>query len=121
MATGSELSLAVSAAEILAADGVCTRVVSMPSWELFACQPQSYREAVLPRSIRARVAVEAAGPQGWHRWVGEDGRIVALDRFGASAPGPIVMAELGFTAERVAQEGRIAVRTLGRRGRSSRV
>ncbi|MEP6476144.1 MAG: transketolase [Actinomycetota bacterium] len=121
MATGSEISIAVSAAEILAADGICTRVVSMPSWELFAGQPQSYRDSVLPPSIRARVSVEAAGPQGWHRWVGEDGRIVGLDRFGASAPGPVVMAELGFTPERVAQEGRIALRTAGRRGRSSRV
>jgi transketolase len=93
----------------------------MPSWELFDRQPASYREAVLPRSIRARVAVEAGGPHGWHRWVGEHGRIVALDRFGASAPGATVMAELGFTAERVAQEGRMAVRAVGGKGGSSRV
>jgi transketolase len=73
---------------------------------------------VLPHSIRARVAVEAGGPHGWHRWVGEHGRIVALDRFGASAPGATVMAELGFTAGRVAQEGRLAVRDIGPNKRS---
>ncbi|HEX9123722.1 MAG TPA: transketolase, partial [Actinomycetota bacterium] len=97
IATGSEVALAVSAAEMIAADGIGCRIVSMPSWELFERQPASYREAVLPHSIRARVAVEAGGPHGWHRWVGEHGRIVALDRFGASAPGATVMAELGFT------------------------
>ncbi len=121
IATGSEVALAVEAAEMLAADGICTRVVSMPSWELFELQSPAYREAVLPRSVRARVAVEAGRSQGWHRWIGQDGRIVALDRFGASAPGPTVMAELGFTAERVAQECRITVQTAGRRSRSSRV
>jgi transketolase len=121
IATGSEVALAVSAAVILAAEGIGCRIVSMPSWELFDRQPASYREAVLPHSIRARVAVEAGGPHGWHRWVGEHGRIVALDRFGASAPGATVMAELGFTAERVAQEGRMAVRAVGRKGGSSRV
>ena len=106
IATGSEVALAVEAADLLAADGICTRVVSMPSWELFERQSPSYREAVLPRSVRARVAVEAARSFGWHRWTGEDGRIVALDRFGASAPGPAVMAELGFTAERVSPRRR---------------
>ncbi|MGZ8565506.1 MAG: transketolase [Actinomycetota bacterium] len=121
IATGSEVALAVSAAEILAAEGIGCRVVSMPSWELFENRPASYRQAVLPHSIRARVAVEAGGPNGWHRWVGDDGRIVAIDRFGASAPGATVLAELGFTAERVAQEGRIAVRAVGGEGSSGRV
>ena len=110
--SGSEVALAVSAAEILAADGVAVRVVSMPSWELFEGQPLSYREAVLPPAVRARVSVEAAASHGWRRWIGDHGRTVGLDRFGASAPGPIVMEMLGFTAERVAEEARVALETV---------
>lgn len=117
IATGSEVGLAVSAAEILAADGVGVRVVSMPSWELFEDQPIPYREAVLPPVVRARVSVEAAASQGWHRWVGDHGRVVGLDRFGASAPGSVVMRELGFTAERVAEEARAALDTVANESR----
>jgi transketolase len=75
----------------------------MPSWELFERQPAAYRDAVLPPAVGARVAVEAGARQGWERWVGDRGTVVGLDRFGASAPGPVVMAELGLTPERVAE------------------
>ena len=101
--TGSEVSLAVAAREKLADRKVQARVVSMPSWELFDQQPQAYREAVLPKSVRARLAVEAALSQGWHRYVGDDGGVVAVDRFGASAPGNVVMEKLGFTVSHVVE------------------
>jgi transketolase len=106
LATGSEVGLAVEARELLQAEGIRTRVVSMPSWTLFARQAKEYREGVLPREVRARVAVEAAGSLGWDRWVGLDGAIVGLSRFGASAPATRVFEELGFTAENVAAKVR---------------
>jgi transketolase len=102
LASGSEVALAVEARELLQADGVRARVVSMPSWTLFARQPQEYQDGVLPREVRARVSVEAAGTMGWERWVGLDGAVVGLSRFGASAPAKRVFEELGFTAENVA-------------------
>jgi transketolase len=101
IATGSEVSLAVAAAEQLSADGVGVRVVSMPSTDAFLGQEAEYRESVLPNGCRARVAVEAAHPDFWHRFVGLDGAVVGIDRFGLSAPGPVAMAELGMTVERV--------------------
>jgi len=102
IATGSEVSLALEAGQKLAADnGNGVRVVSMPCWELFEAQPQSYRDEVLPPHVRARLSVEAGVAQGWERWVGEQGASLALDRFGASAPGPTVMAELGYTVDNV--------------------
>jgi transketolase len=101
IATGSEVSLALQAHQRLVSGGTRSRVVSMPSWELFEAQPQSYRDSVLPPSVRARVSVEAASPFGWERYVGPAGAIIGLSRFGASAPGPVVMKELGFTADRV--------------------
>jgi transketolase len=73
----------------------------MPSWSLFEAQQDSYRESVLPRGIKKRVTVEAASPIGWHRWAGDEGTVIGVDRFGASAPGQEVLAHLGFTAERV--------------------
>ena len=73
----------------------------MPSWELFDAQPQEYRDAVLPPSIRARLAVEAGASQGWHRYVGDRGDVLAVDRFGASAPGSMMMREYGFTVDNV--------------------
>lgn len=102
IATGSEVSLALAARDLLAAEGVAARVVSMPSWELFAAQPQTYRDEVLPPAITARVAVEAASPFGWERWTGTHGRIVGIDRFGESAPGSEVMDRLGMTPAAVA-------------------
>jgi len=98
--TGSEVELVLAAYESLQAEGVAARVVSMPSMELFAAQPQSYRDAVLPPTV-PRVAVEAGASQPWHRWVGERGVIIGIDRFGASAPYQRIYMELGLTAERV--------------------
>jgi transketolase len=99
--TGSEVALVVAAREKLAEQKIHARVVSMPSWELFDLQPRDYREAVLPPSVRRRLAVEAGLPQGWHFYVGDGGDVVGLDRFGASAPGNVVMEKLGFTVDNV--------------------
>jgi transketolase len=98
IATGSEVSIALEAHERLARDGITCRVVAMPSWALFDGQPQAYRDAVLPPEVRARVSVEAGATFGWERYVGRDGIAIGVDRFGASAPGPVVMREYGFTA-----------------------
>ena len=101
MASGSEVHLVLEAREKLAEEHVNARVVSAPSWELFDRQPQDYRDSVLLPSIKVRLAVEAGVSQGWHRYVGDHGDLIALDRFGASAPGGVVMRELGFTVENV--------------------
>lgn len=101
MATGSEVSLIVAAGERLAAEGYSVRLVSFPSWELFAEQDEAYRDAVLPPEVELRLAVEAGVSQGWHQWVGTRGRVLALDRYGASAPAKIVFEKLGFTTEHV--------------------
>jgi len=101
IATGSEVGLVVAAADALRAQGVVARVVSMPSWELFDAQSPEYRDSVLPASIGARLAVEAACTQGWHRYVGDRGDVLGVDRFGASAPGDVVMREYGFTVDNV--------------------
>lgn len=103
MATGSEVSLLVVAAELLRAQGLRARLVSMPCWRLFEEQSPEYRESVLPARVTARVAVEAASPLGWDRYAGPKGAIIALDRYGASAPGATVMQQLGFTPEHVAR------------------
>jgi transketolase len=116
IATGSELALAIDAAVTLEADGIPTRVVSLPCWERFEAQDQAYRDAVLPPAVRRRVSVEIGVPLGWERWVGDEGAIIGLDHFGASAPGATVMREFGFTAERVADVARRVVRD-GLRGR----
>ncbi len=102
IASGSEVALAQQAREILAGRGVAAGVVSMPSWELFERMPADYRERVLPPAPAARVAVEAGVCQGWHRYVGRSGAVVSIEGFGASAPGDTVLANFGFTAERVA-------------------
>ena len=99
--TGSELSLCLEAREQLQGEGVATRVVSMPCWELFEEQSKEYREQVLPASVTARVSVEAGVSQGWDRYVGPAGAIVGIDRFGASAPGDVALKNLGFNAENV--------------------
>jgi transketolase len=104
--TGSEVQHALGAAEQLEEDGVQAQVVSMPSWELFAEQPATYRHEVLPPEVEARVSVEAGVTQGWERYVGEMGTAIGIDRFGASAPGEINMQKFGFTAEHVAEEAR---------------
>ncbi len=108
IATGSELSLAVAAAESLDAEGIPTRVVSMPSWELFAAQDASWRDRVLPPAITARVSIEAGSTFGWMQWVGSGGSSIGINHFGASAPAETLFKEFGFTAEQVAK----AIRSL---------
>ncbi|MGE5743046.1 MAG: transketolase [Gemmatimonadota bacterium] len=101
IATGSEVSLALDAHRQLAGEGIRSRVVSMPSWELFESQSTEYRDTVLPPAVHARVSVEAGSPFGWERYVGPGGAIIGVDHFGASAPGPEVMARYGFAVEHV--------------------
>ncbi len=101
IATGAEVVLAHHARQLLIHRGLSTRLVSMPSWEVFQLQPKSYHGEVLPPGV-PRLAVEAGTTMGWHRWVGDSGAVVGLDRFGASAPGKVVAAKFGFTAEAVA-------------------
>lgn len=108
LASGSEVQHALGAADLLEADGISSRVVSFPSWELFDRLDASERAAVLGEA-RARVGVEAGCSQGWHRWVGEGGGLVTIDRFGASAPGSRLMQEFGMTAENVARVAREAL------------
>ena len=107
LASGSEVDIALKARELLAAERVGVRVVSMPCHELFAQQSQEYRDSVLPKSVR-RVAIEAAHPMSWYRWVGTDGVIVGIDHFGASAPYQKLYEEFGLTPARLAE----SVRTL---------
>ena len=103
IATGSEVSLALTTRDLLAERGVQARVVSMPSWELFEQQAQAYKDEVLPPSIGARLSIEAGSPLGWRTYVGDHGDVIGLDRFGASAPGKVVLEQLGFTPEAVAE------------------
>jgi transketolase len=101
LATGSEVSLAVEAQKALASEGVLVSVVSMPSWDRFEAQSDEYRESVLPRSITKRLAVEVGSSLGWHKYIGSYGDILSIDRFGASAPGDLLMEKYGFTVENV--------------------
>ncbi len=110
LSTGSELSIAIAAQQLLADEGIRARVVSMPSFELFQEQDEAYRNDVLPPEVTARVAVEAGVRQGWDRYLGLDGTFVGMDRFGTSAPFKKILQELGITAERVADEARKLVK-----------
>jgi transketolase len=110
MATGSEVALIVEAAAALAREGIAARLVSLPCWRLYEEQDAAYREAVLPPAVTARVAIEAATTFGWDRFAGSHGRIIGIDRFGASAPGATVMKELGITAGHVVEAARLAFR-----------
>ncbi|MCF8096638.1 MAG: transketolase [Desulfarculaceae bacterium] len=103
MATGSEVTLALAAAEQLSDKGVAVRVVSMPCWEIFEAQDQEYRDKVLPPQVSARLAIEAGVSLGWERWVGFQGAVIGVDRFGESAPGPMVMDKLGFNLDNVVE------------------
>ncbi len=109
IATGSEVHVALAAQALLAADGIGARVVSMPCWELFQEQPSEYREAVLPRAVRARVSVEAGVTLGWERWVGDGGVAIGIDRYGASAPCEVNMERFGLTPVQVARAVREVV------------
>jgi transketolase len=110
LATGSEVHLALQARSLLEAKGIGTRVLSMPSWELFAEQPKSYRDELLPPWIHARLAVEAASPFGWREFIGDHGDVLGMDRFGASAPGPVLFQKFGFTAENIAARAEALLR-----------
>ena len=104
--TGSEVQLAVAAAEQLAAEGIAARVVSMPCVEWFAEQDQDYRDSVLPPQVKARVSVEAGIGLGWREWVGDVGRIVSIEQYGASAAYTTIYEKYGVTAEAVASAAR---------------
>jgi transketolase len=101
IASGSEVALIVAAAEALEADGIAVRCVSMPSWELFETLPKEQRDAVLPQSVGARLAVELGVPQGWDRYTGANGDMLGIDHFGASAPAEVLLEEFGFTVPNV--------------------
>jgi transketolase len=104
VASGSEVHIALEAAEMIRARGPATRVVSMPCWEFFDAQPAEYRRQILPAAVKAKIAIEAGSPQGWHRYVGESGDVIGLDHFGASAPYKILYQKYGLTAERVVEK-----------------
>src|SRR4029079_158046 len=104
--TGSEVSLTLEARETLQSEGVPTRVVSLPCTELFEEQSEEYPEQVLPAAVTARVSVEAGVTQGWDRYVGPAGKIIGLNRFGASAPGDVALKNLGFSVDNVLKNAR---------------
>ncbi|MEA2226326.1 MAG: transketolase, partial [Solirubrobacteraceae bacterium] len=106
ISTGAELPTTLHAAQALAVDGVKVRVVSMPCVELFEAESQDYRDEVLPPAVRARLAIEPGATISWGKWVGLDGDVLGLDRFGASAPGTTVLEKLGFTSENIATRAR---------------
>ncbi len=111
IASGAELALIVAARQKLLETGIQVRLVSLPSWELFEAQPREYRDTVLPSTVGARLAVEAGVSQGWHRYVGDRGEVLAVDRYGASAPGDVVLQEYGFSVENVCRCARALLGT----------
>jgi transketolase len=113
LATGSEVAVALAARELMQAEGVPTRVVSLPCLEWFEAQPVDYREQVLPAGVRARVSVEAGSDQGWWKYVGTDGACVSVGHFGASAAADELFTQLGFTADNVASVARTVLAGLG--------
>jgi transketolase len=101
LATGSEVGLAVEAQKALASEGIDVSVVSMPSWDRFEAQSEEYKESVIPKSVKKRVGIEMASTLGWERYIGDEGTVIGINRFGASAPGNVIMKEYGFTVENV--------------------
>ena len=101
LATGSEVSLAVAAQKQLAEEGIAVSVVSMPSWDRFEKQDKEYKQSVIPKTVKKRLAIEMGTSFGWERYTGDEGEILSIDRFGASAPGDRIMKEFGFTPENV--------------------
>jgi transketolase len=110
LSSGTEVPICLQAAELLEADGIATRVVSMPCTEHFAAADQAYQDSVLPPGCRARVSLEAASPFGWERWVGELGEAIGMESFGASAPAAALYEHFGLTPARIADRGRAAVK-----------
>ncbi|MGY5874131.1 MAG: transketolase [Candidatus Thorarchaeota archaeon] len=106
MASGSEVGLIVEAGKQLAKEGVSVRLVSFPSWELFAYQDKSYRDSVLPPSIKARLVVEAGVSQGWERWIGEEGKAITMESFGSSAPSDVLFEKFGFSVENIVEQSK---------------
>ena len=106
LASGSEVEVALGAKDKLAAEGIDARVVSMPCFAVFDQQDEAYRESVLPKAVRARLAIEAATSFGWHKYVGLDGDVLSLDHFGASAPANLLFERFGFTADNAAQKAK---------------
>ncbi len=113
MGSGSEVHICTAAADLLEADGVATRVVSVPCMDTFTEQDEGYRDQVLPPSCRARIAVEAASPVGWHRWTGDGGEVIGMTTFGASGPYGDLYEHFGFTPERVRDRGKAVVEAVG--------
>jgi transketolase len=112
MASGSEVSLAVEAFNVLQNEGIKTRVVSFPSWELFEAQSKEYRESILPKSVKARVSVEAGVSQGWKKYLGDYGEAISIERFGASAPYDIIFKEYGFTKENIVNKAKSVIKNV---------
>ncbi|HEX3386502.1 MAG TPA: transketolase C-terminal domain-containing protein, partial [Mucilaginibacter sp.] len=110
IATGSEVQLILQAQDKLKAEGIKARVVSMPSWELFEKQSAAYKEKVFPKSVRKRLAVEAGSPLGWHKYVTDEGDIIAMHTFGESAPAEQLFVEFGFTVENVVAKAKALVK-----------
>src|SRR5262249_36303081 len=115
IASGSEVSLALEAHETLLADGIRSRVVSMPSWEIFDHEPKEYRDSVLPPSVTARIAVEQASTLGWERYVGTSGEVIGMHTFGASAPLKELQRKFGFEPGAVAAAAKNQIRLQGSR------
>jgi transketolase len=111
IATGSEVAMTLAAARKLAAEGINTRVVSMPSWEIFDRQPQDYRHSILPSAITARISIEAGIRLGWEHYVGLLGKIIGMDTFGASAPGPVLYEKFGFTEAKIVEAAKSLLRS----------
>jgi transketolase len=116
IATGTEVHICAQAADALEAEGIATRVVSMPCMEHFADQDKGYRDSVLPPDCRARVSLEAASTFGWHRWVGDLGEPMGMHTFGASAPAGVLYEHFGLTPERVAETGREVIKRVKEAG-----
>ena len=106
IATGSEVSITIEAQSELAADGIRARVVSLPSWELFDAQDETYRESVLPAAVTKRLAIEAGSPMGWERYVGLVGRVIGVEGYGASAPYEVLAEKYGFTPQNIATQAK---------------
>ncbi|OIO20501.1 MAG: hypothetical protein AUJ54_05420 [Ignavibacteria bacterium CG1_02_37_35] len=110
MASGSEVELILKAAEKLESEGKKVRVVSFPSWELFEMQTEEYKNSILPKEVKARVAIEAGVAQGWHKYTGDGGKVISIEKFGASAPYEILYEKYGITVENILQTSKVLLK-----------